>query len=402
MDPLRGQLPPRFDAGDPAVREDPYPAYAALRRAAPLCRGGPGQWAVTRHADVAALLGDPRLGNRFPDDYHRFSLGDGPASDFLQRIVLHQDRPHHARLRRVMSWAFSPRVVSALRPRIGELVDGLLAPACDRGLLEAVDDLAFPLPVMVVCELIGIPSDDRQDVRARAFDLGKAFASRVPEPDRVAADAAVVWMRDYIRALIHDRPGRGDDLLSRMLDPGDGADQLSEEEVVDNVVFLFFAGFETTTSMIATGCAALLDHPDELARLREDRSLVPSAVEEFLRWDAPIQSRLRLVLDPIEVHGRTIRPGRALLLLLGSANHDERVFPDAGRLDIGRSPNPHVSFGGGFHHCLGAALARAEGVVVFERLLARFGRLEPAGQATREMESPFRTFSRIPIAVRAA
>jgi cytochrome P450 len=209
-------------------------------------------------------------------------------------------------------------------------------------------------------------------------------------------------MRDYLRALIRDRPRRGDDLLSRMLDPGDGGDRLSEEEVVDNVVFLFFAGFETTTSMIATGCAALLDHPDELARLREDRSLVSSAVEEFLRWDAPIQSRLRLVLDPIEVHGRTIRPGRALLLLLGSANHDERVFPDAGRLDVGRTPNPHVSFGGGFHHCLGAALARAEGVVVFERLLARFGRLEPGGQAARETESPFRTFSRIPIAVRAA
>jgi cytochrome P450 len=250
--------------------------------------------------------------------------------------------------------------------------------------------------------LIGIPSDDRQDVRTRAFDLGKAFASRVPEPDRVAADAAVVWMRDYIRALIHDRPRRGDDLLSRMLDPGDGADRLSKEEVVDNVVFLFFAGFETTTSMIATGCAALLDHPDELARLREDRSLVPSAVEEFLRWDAPIQSRLRLVLEPIEVHGRTIRPGRALLLLLGSANRDEGVFPDAGRLDVGRSQNPHVSFGGGFHHCLGAALARAEGVVVFERLLARFGHLESGGHAARETESPFRTFSKIPIAVQAA
>ncbi len=393
-------LPPRFDGSDPAVRLDPYPIYARLRAAGPLCRGGPGQWAVTRYAEVSALLADQRLGNAFPPEYHRFSVGDGPAADFLRRIVLHQDRPHHARLRRLLARAFTPPAIRRLRPRVETLVDALLAPAVETGRLEAVADLAFPLPVMVVCELTGIPADDRDEVRPRAFDLGRAFATSVDPAGRTAADQAVSWMREYLGALLEHRRRRpGDDLLSQMLAAEEGGERLNHEEIVDNAVFLFFAGFETTTSMIATGCAALLEHPGELARLCADPALAASAVHEFLRYDAPIQSRLRLVREPIEIGGRTIRPGRLLLLLIGSANRDERHFADPDRLDLARSPNPHLSFGGGIHYCLGAYLADLEGEIVFDRLVRRFSRLAPAGAAIRQPESAFRTYAQVPIDV---
>jgi len=399
----RAALPPRFDPSDPAIRADPYPVYAALRSAAPVCRGGPAQLVVTRYHDVAALLRDPRLGNEFPEEYHVFSAGDGEASEFLRRIVLHRDPPAHTRLRRLMGQAFSPSLVRAMRARIAELVAEILAPALDRGQFDAVADLAFPLPVHVVCELTGIPSADRDEVRPRAFDLGLAFSMNVPPADRARANAAVTWLRRYIAELLKERQRvPGDDLLSQMVVAQEHGERLTHDEIVDNVVFLFFAGFETTMNMLATGCAALMDHPGELARLRADPSLAQTASDEFLRFDAPIQSRIRLVLAPVEVGGRTIRPGRVLFLLLGSANRDERQFADPDRLDIGRRPNRHLSFGGGIHHCLGAALARIEGEVVLEHFVRRFARLEPAGPPVRQVDSAFRGYASVPIALTPA
>jgi cytochrome P450 len=392
---------PRFDARDPVVLEDPYPTYAQLRSAGPLCRGGPGQWVVPRYAEVAALLRDRRLSHQFPEEYYRFSVGEGPASDFLQRIVLDREPPDHTRLRRLFSKAFGASLVGRMSDHIGELVDGLLAPALERDYLDAATDLAFPLPLLVVCELMGIPATRQNEVRPRAMDLGKAFVSDVAPEDRDAANSAVVSLREYLGELVEDRARRpGDDLLSRMLAVEEGGETLSREEVVDNAVFLFFAGFETSMGMIATGCAALLSHPEQLARLRKEPSLVPSAVEEFLRFDAPIQGAGRLVRVPVEIGGRTIRPGRVLVLLLGSANHDPNQFAEPDQLDVGRDPNPHVSFGGGIHHCLGASLARVEGRVVFERLLRRFAVFEPAAEPVRQRNTTLRTYGSIPIHVR--
>lgn len=395
-------LPSRFDAHDPVVLEDPYPAYRRLREEGPLCRGGPAQWAVTRYADVSALLADPRLGSQLPESHHRLSAGDGPAGEFVQRIVMYRDRPDHTRLRRLMAQGFTPAALRRLRAKIEELTDSLLEPAVQAGHLDAMNDLAFPLPVLVICELIGIPPGDRDDVRPRAFDLGRAIAASGNAADQHSADAAVVWLRDYIGDLLAQRDARPrDDLLSRMRAAQEDGERLSRDEIVDNVVFLFFAGFETTASLISTGCAALLEHPGELAKLRADQSLVSTAVEEFLRYDAPIQSRVRLVLEPVEIGGRTIRPGRMLLLLIGSANRDDRQFRDPDRLDIARSPNPHVSFGGGAHYCLGASLARLEGAIVFERLVRRLSVFEPAGPAVRETTGAFRTYATIPVVIRS-
>lgn len=403
MDKSPHELPPKFDASDPTVQANPYPTYAQLREAGPVCRGGPGQWVVTRYADVAALLADPRLQNHFPAEYHRLSAGTGPAGEFVQRIVLYQDRPKHMRLRKMMALAFDPGTLRRLRAWISQLVERLLAPASDSGFLEAVNDVALPLPIMVVCEIMGIPPQDRAEIRPWAFDLGKAFAPGAKDENRAAADEAVLWLRRYVADLLGQRRRTPcDDLLSRMLAAEEGDDGVSHEEIVDNALFLFFAGFETTTSLISTGCAALLDHADQLARLRDDPALIPRAIEEFMRYDAPIQSRLRLVREPIHIGGRIIKPGRLLLLLLGSANHDERQFARPEELDVTRTPNPHVSFGGGDHYCLGAGLARLESAIVFEHLLRCFKHLEPAGEAIRSVESPLRTYERVPIAVRVA
>ncbi|MEV5693450.1 cytochrome P450 [Micromonospora globbae] len=401
MTSARTGMPPRFDARDPAVVADPYPTYRALREAGPLCRMGPGSWGVTRYADVSRLVRDPRLGSEFPPDYHRMSAGDGPAGAFFGRIILYRDPPEHGRLRRLMAKAFSPALVRRLRPTIESMVTELLAPAARTGRFDAVSDLAFPLPVMVVCALMGIPPADHDRIRPYALDLSKAFAAIVPDEDRPAADRAVEWLRGYLGEILDRRRAEpGDDLLSRMLaaTDDDGA-VLGPDEIVDNAVFAFFAGFETTTNLIATGIAALLDHPDQLALLRTDPTLVPRAVEEFLRYDAPIQGVARLVREDLDIGDRTIRAGRVLILLLGSANHDPEQFAEPDRLDVTRDPNPHLSFGGGIHHCLGAYLARVEAQVTVETLLRRFPTLAPGGPARRQTGGTLRSYASVPVAV---
>jgi cytochrome P450 len=392
---------PTFDPTDPAVVADPYPTYRELRAAGAVCRGGPGQWVVPGYAEVATLLRDRRLGNDYPAEYHEYSSGNGPAKDFFRRIILDRDPPEHTRLRRLMGKAFSPALVRTMTDHIGRLTDDLLDRVADRGRFDAVPDLAFPLPVLVVCALLGIPPKDRELVRPRAIDLCKGFATVVPEAERAVVDDAVRWLREYVTGLLDRRRAHpSDDLLSAMLAAQEDGDVLGTSEIVDNAVFLFFAGFETTVNLIASGCSALLTHPDELARLRADRSLVPSAVEEFLRYDAPIQFTARLALDQLEIGGHTIRKGRVVVLLLGSANRDERQFERPDRLDVGRTPNQHVAFSVGAHHCLGAVLARVEGRVVFERLLSRFASLEAAGPALRRTDTTFRGLASVPVAVR--
>lgn len=390
----------RYDPMDAATLDNPYPVYAALRAAGRVCRGGPGQWVVTRYDDVAALLHDARLGHQFPAEYRRFSLGDGPASTFFQRIVLEREPPEHTRLRRLLGVAFTSQAVHQRLAYIGDTVDRLMQPALERGHLDAVADLAFPLPVTVACELIGIPEVDHDEIRPRAIDLSRAFGTYVPEADRPLADRAVEWLRDYMGRLVEERSRRPrGDLLSHLLAAEQGTDRLTREEIVDNAVFLLFAGFETTMNLIATGCALLIEHPEALRQLRADASLMPTAIEEMLRYDAPIQSAARLVLSPVTIGDRTIRADRVIVLLLGSANHDERQFADAERFDIARRPNLHVTFGGGIHYCLGAVLARLEASVAFSRLLRRVATLEPAGTPIRRRSAGFRSYAAVPISV---
>ncbi|MFF6909618.1 cytochrome P450 [Streptomyces sp. NPDC012389] len=396
------ELPAKFDSRDPAVVADPYRVYADLRAAGRLARGAAGQWVVSHHHDVSQLLKDRRLGHEYPPEYHEFSTGAGPANDFLKRIVLDQDAPEHTFLRGIMQRSFSPRLMRRLEDYVAIQVDRLMAEARERagpgGALDVVTDLAFPLPVTVVCELIGIPDVDRAAVRPHAVELAKAFALYVPPEERASAHEAVTWLRSYVSALVDERALRpADDLVSNLLAARRTHPGFDRETLVDNVVFLFFAGFETTTNLISTIWSALLQHPAQLALLRGRPELAPTAVEEFLRYDAPIQATARYVREPVEIDGRTVRPGRILVLLLGSANHDPARFADPGRLDITRDPNPHVSFGGGVHHCLGAALAQVEGRAVLRWLADAPVVPAVAGEIERRPSVTFRAYRSIPV-----
>lgn len=402
MNTLEALRLPKYEPLDPAVMEDPYPAYARLRAAGRICRGGPGLWVITQHADVAALLKDHRLCNQLSSEQARFSFGDNALSDFFERIILNVVPPHHTQIRKLMGTAFSPTRVRGLTTTITALLDELLTPVLDRGEFEVVRDLASPLPARVVCTLVGVPPSEVDAVCPRATLLSKAALPRVPDRERQEIEAALKWLRDYIGAKAREHQRRpGEDLLSTMLAAVRGAGGVTWEDVIDNIVFLFLAGVDTTRNVIATGCAALCAHPDQFARLRAEPELAPRAVEEIIRYDAPIQVADRRVLEPIEIDGYLIRRDRIVTLLLGSANHDEAVFSDPEAFDINRAPNPHVSFGGGIHYCIGAVLARMEATAVFSRLATCFAAFEPGGRPARTLSAAFRSYASVPVRVKA-
>ncbi|WP_433346681.1 cytochrome P450 [Microtetraspora malaysiensis] len=392
-------LPPKYDAVELAALEDPYPDYRRLREAGPLCRGGPAQWVVTRYADVAGLVGDDRLGAEFGRDYHRIALGEGPLADFFGRVMLNRDPPAHTVLRRLLSREFTTPAVRRRRERIDAMVAELLAPAVREGRFDAVTDLADKLPIRVLAEFVGLDLADIDEVRPRARTLSQAFATYLAESERAETVEALAWMRELVAGLFEaERKGPGEDLISRLreVDPATA----DRQTLIDNVVFLLFAGFATTTDLLSNGCAALAARPDQLAILRADTGVVPRAVEELLRFDAPVQVKSRLVHRPVEIGGRVIKPGRVLLLQLGSANHDETRFARPAELDVTRHPNPHLSFGGGgIHLCLGAALARAEAVSAFTFVARRFTAMEPGGRAVRRHTPNFRSYLSVPLRV---
>jgi cytochrome P450 len=384
---------PRFDPLAPEFLADPYPTYERLRAAGAVSRGGVAQWVVSRYAEVAVLLRDPRLSHEFPDIYRQMSFGEGPANDFVRRVVLSREGSDHESLRRLLHRVMAATPQERLRVRVAGLVEEVLRPGLERGSLDLVGELALPLPVAVICELIGIPAADRDRVSAWALELGKVFTVILEAGDRPAANDAAVRLREYVGALLDD-PARPAQLEEAAATAGE-----AREEAVDNVVFLLLSGFTTTFHLLATTAAALLQHPDQQARLRADRSLVPSAVEEFLRHDAPIQHVTRLVVEPLIVGDQKLRPGRIVHLLLGSANRDERQFSDPERLDVARRPNHHLSFGGGRHMCLGANLGRLETATAVGHLLDRCAVLEPDGPAVRRPMQVFRAHERVPARV---
>lgn len=395
-------LPPKYESLDIGQLDDPYPVYRQLREAGPLCRGGPAQWVVTRYADVAALISDRRLGAEFDEDYHRIALGGGPLADFFGHVMLNRDPPAHTVLRRLFASEFTTRAVRERRTRVDSMVSELLEPAAGTGRFDAVTDLADKLPIRVLADFVGLDLENIDDVRPRARILSQAFATYLPEQARAETTEALEWMRDKVTGLFEEkRRAPRDDVISRLCQVDEAT--ASRQALIDNVVFVLFAGFATTTDLLGNGCAALAARPDQLRLLRADRQLVTRAVEEMLRFDAPVQVKSRVTHEPVEIGGRVIRAGRVLVLHLGSANHDEQRFARPAQLDITRHPNPHVSFGGGgIHLCLGAALARAETVSVLSFIAGRFARLEPGGPAVRRPSPSFRTYASVPLRVTPA
>ena len=361
----------------PEGRADPYPRYAALRERAPVHRSAFGIWTLTDYDDCQLLLRHPGVGKDFSSAMNSLGLSDADreAQDRFRNDrsnMLVTDPPDHTRLRGLVTRAFTPRTVEKLRPRIVTLVDELLD-TFDPGEVEVMDALAFPLPVTVIGDMLGVPAEDRPLLRPLVRSVTAILELAVsPEALAEAADADAK-LGAYFADLVADRRAHPrDDLLTKLIEAEDEGDQLTEHELISTVILLFAAGFETTTHLIGNGLLALLRNPGELARLRADRSLVRSGVEELLRYDSPVQIAARTTYEELSVGGQAIPSGNLVLAMLGAANRDPARFRDPERLDVGRDEGAPMSFGGGIHFCLGAALARLEGQIVLDRLLDRF------------------------------
>ena len=353
---------------------DPYPIYAALRARAPVHRSRLFKaWVFTRHADVNAILRDHL---RFGNDPRKGTLSSRqlamlpPPNEYTMLLL---DPPDHTRLRALVRKAFTPKAVNALESRIRSMMRVLLDEIDDPGAFDLMQAVAWPLPVMVIAEMLGIPADDRAQFRIWSAQRARLLEPTISRRERRAGEAASRAFDAYFRPIIEERRAEPrDDIVSALVRAQDEGTQLSERETLNMLRLLLVAGNETTANLIGNGVLALLRHPEQLQRLREDPSLIPRAVEELLRFDAPAQADFRRVLADCEVSGYPLRKRDNVLLLLGAANRDPEVFEHPDQLDVGRNQGLHLSFGSGIHHCLGAPLARLEGRIVLEMLLDRF------------------------------
>ena len=349
---------------------DPYPVFDLLRRHSPVraVEVPTGRlWLITRYADARQVLTDPRLTTRLPSEAAGPGLGSPDVHRMLTEHMLNADPPEHTRLRRLVSKVFTPARIERLRPRVQEIADALVDAMLDRRQGDLIADFAFPLPITVICEMLGVPLHDRDSFRAWSNTITASMASGVD--DRVPAESLAAYILELIAA---KRATLGDDLLSELIAVRDGGDRLTGGELVAMVFLLLIAGHETTVNLIGNGMYLLLTHPDQRRRLVDDPALVPTAVEEFLRYESPVEtSSPRFTTEPVEVAGVTIPAGELVLVVLASANRDPERFADADWFDVARRESPHVAFGHGIHFCLGAPLARLEGRIAFETLLRR-------------------------------
>ncbi|WP_329338630.1 cytochrome P450 [Streptomyces sp. NBC_01352] len=382
-----------FDPWDPAFLDDPYPAYAELRERGRVQYFEPtGQWLVSHHADVSALLRDRRLGRTYQ---HRFTHEDfgrtappaahEPFHTLNDHGMLDLEPPDHTRIRRLVSKAFTPRTVEQLKPYVtrlaGELVDGLVR----QGGGDLLTDVAEPLPVAVIAEMLGIPESDRAPLRPWSADICGMYELNPSEDVAARAVRASVEFSDYLLQLIADRRKEpGEDLISGLIAAHDEGDRLTEQEMISTCVLLLNAGHEATVNATVNGWYALFRNPGQLAALRADHTLVASAIEELMRYDTPLQLFERWVLDDIEVDGTTIPRGAEIAMLFGSANHDPEVFRNPEQLDLAREDNPHISFSAGIHYCIGAPLARIELAASMTALLEKAPTLGLAAEPRRK------------------
>jgi cytochrome P450 len=375
-----------FDPSDPAFIADPYPVYRRLRDDHPvLWNNETQQWLISRHADVNRLLRDRRLGRTYLHQATHVEMGrpeppawHQPFHDLNDAGMLDLEPPDHTRLRRLVLQAFTPRTVEAMRERIQAVVDGLVDGFGGAGEVDLIADFAEPLPVTVIADLLGVPEADRHLLRPWSADICLMYELNPPEASARRAVAASLEFSAYLHGLLVERRARpGDDLISALAAVVDDGDRLTEAELIGTCVLLLNAGHEASVNGAGNGWWTLFRHPDQLARLRADPSLVPRAIEELLRYDTPLSMFERWVLEPIEIDGMVIPRGGEVALLFGSANRDPAAFEAPEELDLARDPNPYISFGAGIHYCLGAPLAKMELGIAFGTLLRRVPRLEP-------------------------
>jgi cholest-4-en-3-one 26-monooxygenase len=363
----------------------PHDVFRRLRAESPVCflpePDGPGFWGVFGYDDVSEVSRHPQTFGSHPSTFIKDSPdGDGGAGE----LMLNQDPPRHTKLRKLVNKGFTPRQINALEPRVRELVGRIIDDAAAKGTFDLVSDMAVEVPLQVIAELVGVPTDERHQV----FAWTEIMMS-IDDPEMGGtiddARAAMTEMFAYADRLAAERAdGDGTDLLSVLLRAEVDGDRLTSMDVDLFFMLLMNAGSETTRNLITGGMLALFEHPDERARLQGDLALLPTGIEEMLRWVTPVTHFRRTARGDTELGGQEIREGDKVVMWYSSANRDEAQFPDADRFDVGRTPNEHVAFGaGGPHFCLGASLARLEARVMFEELLTRLPGLEPAGPVRR-------------------
>lgn len=355
-----------YDPTSASILSDPYDTYDRLRTNDPVHRmrliNG---WVLTRYEDVDMVLRDHR----------RFSKNDGREDEY--RSMLHHDPPDHTRLRSLVSKAFTPRAVRELHPRVQRIVDDLLSELEGKDRFDLIESLAFPMPVTVIAEMLGVPAQDMDRFKHWSNDISLTIEPSLREDQIRRVERASEKLYDYFESIIEERRREPqDDMITALLNAEDEGDRLTHEELLGTLVLLLVAGNETTRNLIGNGMRALLKHPDQLRKLRDNPDLLDSAINELLRFDSPVQLDGRLVHSDVEVAGHRIRAGQRILCAIGAANRDPSAFTEPDKLDIERNESSHIAFGRGIHHCLGAPLAMLEARAAFSALLDRFSHIE--------------------------
>jgi cytochrome P450 len=368
-------------------RRNPYPLYWMLRRFKPVLNiDRYNLWFVSRYDEVKRVLSDYET---FSSDLRRaFSPEDNLDAQHRASLIL-SDPPIHTKLRNLVSKAFTPRAVANLEPRIEQLTHELIDQVADEGRMDLVQDLAYPLPVMVIAEMLGIPPEDRAQFKVWSDQVVRSSNQVFTDPDEARsqreADMPPVMapgMGPYFKEIIAQRRADPqDDLISGLVAVEMDGERLSEWDLLDFCSLLLVAGNVTTTNLIGNAMLLFLKHRDALAAIQEDRKLLPGAIEEVLRYRSPVQFMFRVSVKETEMGGRLVPPGQRVFALIGSANRDEEKFPQANRFDILRKPNPHIAFGHGIHYCLGAPLARLEANVALNVMLERLTNFKRVGVA---------------------
>ena len=389
----------------PAVRADPWALYRRMHERGPVRPTRFGAWVIGSHDGVKQVLRHPATS---VDESLAVGLPSSsrttPFASLMRRTLLFSDPPDHPRLRRLVARAFTPRTVEALRPRVEALVDATLTRLRPAGRADLLAELALPLPVAVICELLGVPERERPEFLSWARHLAPRLdisLFRDAEKER-RGDEAAVELAALLAELVGDPSRRDPDgLLAGLVAVEEDGDRLDRDEVVALCALLLVAGFETTTNLIGNGLLALLHYPDQLARVRDGDVDPAVAVEELLRYDGPVQLTQRVLLQDVEIGGHRIPDRTLVALLVGAANRDPSVFADPDRLDVGRDPNPHLAFSSGIHYCLGAALARLEGAVAIDAVLRALPGLRLAARPHWRDTFVLRGLTSLPVSWRA-
>lgn len=378
-----------FNPLSPEFKANPYPYYDMLRAGAPIFfLPDLNMWFCTRYDDCSALLRDHRLGHEILKVMSREELGwEGETPEQYAQLVsiqrkwmLFSDPPDHTRLRNLVHKAFTPRMIERLREHIEAITADLLDAAAGKDEIDLIEDLAVPLPVTVIAEMLGVPLADQAMFRGWSSDLAGTLELAVNDRDTYdrAAQATAEFDRYFRDLAAQRRADPQDDLLTALVEAEEAGDKLTEEELIATCILLLIAGHETTVNLIGNGTLALLRNPEQMALLRDDPSLIKSAVEELLRYDSPVQMTTRWVLEDLELDGNQIKKGQQVAIMFAAANRDPARFENPNELDITRENNKHLSFGSGIHFCLGAPLARLEGQIAISAIIERLPGLELA------------------------